>query len=103
MSTSSCPGNAKIDGAVYPVQFQLAHVLMEVRRYTQTPYMIELRQEVVDYLLDPSRLLTDDQTYEASLRIEPRRTLGGIAPTKHDTDMQEAATEADIACTDEHL
>ncbi|KAH9279683.1 Ras-specific guanine nucleotide-releasing factor 2 [Echinococcus granulosus] len=51
----------------------LAHVLMEIRRYTQTPYMIELRQEVVDYLLDPTRLLSDDQTYEASLSIEPRR------------------------------
>ncbi|VDN97464.1 unnamed protein product [Rodentolepis nana] len=53
----------------------LAHVLMEIRRYTQTPYMIELRQEVVDYLLDPTRLLSDDQTYEASLTIEPRRTF----------------------------
>lgn len=48
---------------------------MEIRRYTQTPYLIELRQEVVDYLLDPTRLLNDDQTYEASLTIEPRRTF----------------------------
>uniref|UniRef100_A0A5K3F8N1 DH domain-containing protein n=1 Tax=Mesocestoides corti TaxID=53468 RepID=A0A5K3F8N1_MESCO len=53
----------------------LAHVLMKIRRYTQSPYMIEIRQEVVDYLLDPTRLLTDDQTYEASLNIEPRRSF----------------------------
>lgn len=39
--------------------------------------MIELRQEVVDYLLDPTRLLNDDQTYEVSLTIEPRRTYNG--------------------------
>ncbi|VDM00334.1 unnamed protein product [Schistocephalus solidus] len=53
----------------------LAHVLMEVRRYHQAPYAIEQRQEVIDYLLDPTRLLTDDQTYEASLAIEPRRSF----------------------------
>nr|VZI51149.1 unnamed protein product [Spirometra erinaceieuropaei] len=53
----------------------LAHVLMEIRRYHQAPYAIKQRQEVIDYLLDPTRLLTDDQTYEASLAIEPRRSF----------------------------
>ena len=46
------------------------------------PYPINFAYyQVVNYLLDPTRLLSDDQTYEASLRIEPRRNFTEIPQT----------------------
>ncbi|CAH8637162.1 unnamed protein product [Schistosoma haematobium] len=53
----------------------IAHVIREVQQYHQTPYLITHRQEVTDYLLDPSRLLDEEQTYQASLIIEPRQSI----------------------------
>ena len=51
---------------------QIAHVIREVRQFQQTPYKIDPIQKASDYLLDPSRMLTDDEMYERSLMIEPR-------------------------------
>ncbi|KAK2164820.1 hypothetical protein LSH36_58g06014 [Paralvinella palmiformis] len=39
----------------------------------QTPYRIEHHKRVTNYLLDTSRLLDDEETYRASLEIEPRQ------------------------------
>ncbi|KAJ8303946.1 hypothetical protein KUTeg_017529 [Tegillarca granosa] len=50
----------------------IAHVIREIRLFQQTPYRIEHHPRVTNYLLDPSRLLDDDQTYKASLEIEPK-------------------------------
>ena len=52
--------------------FQIAHVIREVRQFQQTPYKIDPIQKASDYLLDPSRMLTDDELYQRSLLIEPR-------------------------------
>ncbi|VDM31598.1 unnamed protein product [Hydatigera taeniaeformis] len=41
---------------------------------------------VVDYLLDPTRLLSDDQTYEASLSIEPRPHFTAVCQATGVTD-----------------
>ena len=51
---------------------QIAHVIREVRQFQQTPYKIDPIQKASDYLLDPSRLLADDELYQRSLMIEPR-------------------------------
>ena len=36
--------------------------------------------QVTTYLLDPCRMLDDDETYRASLEIEPRQPRMSIAP-----------------------
>lgn len=51
---------------------KIAHVIREVRQFQQTPYKIDPIQKASDYLLDPTRMLTDDEMYEKSLMIEPR-------------------------------
>ncbi|CAH8866099.1 unnamed protein product [Trichobilharzia szidati] len=59
----------------------IAHVIREVQQYHQTPYLITHRREVTDYLLDPTRLLDEEQTYQASLIIEPRQSINRQPPT----------------------
>ena len=54
--------------------FQIAHVIREIRRFQQTPYKIEAIPKVINYLLDPSRLLDDEDLYQKSLILEPRTT-----------------------------
>ena len=53
-------------------QFQIAHVIREIRQFQQTPYKIEPIPKVLNYLLDPSRLLEDGDLYQKSLILEPR-------------------------------
>ena len=52
--------------------FQIAHVIREIRQFQQTPYKIEPLPKVINYLLDPSRLLDDEDLYQKSLILEPR-------------------------------
>ena len=52
--------------------FQIAHVIREIRQFQQTPYKIEAIGKVINYLLDPSRLLEDEDLYQKSLILEPR-------------------------------
>lgn len=52
----------------------IAHVIREIRLFQQTPYRIEHHPRVTNYLLDPARLLDDDQTYKYSLEIEPKQS-----------------------------
>jgi hypothetical protein len=52
--------------------FQIAHVIREIRQFQQTPYKIEPIPKVVNYLLDPSRILEDEDLYQKSLVLEPR-------------------------------
>ncbi|KAF2363517.1 Ras guanine-nucleotide exchange factors catalytic domain [Trinorchestia longiramus] len=51
----------------------IAHVIREIRHFQQTPYKIEHSPKVTNYLLDPTRLVTDDDLYKQSLELEPRR------------------------------
>ncbi|ELT93796.1 hypothetical protein CAPTEDRAFT_169570 [Capitella teleta] len=51
----------------------IAHVIREVQHYQQTPYKIDHQNKVTTYLLDTSRLLDEEETYKASLEIEPRQ------------------------------
>ncbi|KAF5404282.1 hypothetical protein PHET_02225 [Paragonimus heterotremus] len=53
----------------------IAHVIREIQQFHQTPYLISHKREVTDYLLDPTRLLDEEQTYQASLTIEPRQSI----------------------------
>lgn len=48
-------------------------MIREIRHFQQTPYKIEHSSKVTNYLLDPSRQLSDDDLYRQSLEIEPRR------------------------------
>jgi hypothetical protein len=50
----------------------IAHVIREIRQFQQTPYKIEPIPKVVNYLLDPSRILEDEDLYQKSLVLEPR-------------------------------
>lgn len=50
----------------------IAHVIREIRQFQQTPYKIEPLPKVINYLLDPSRLLEDEDLYQKSLILEPR-------------------------------
>ncbi|XP_071170637.1 ras-specific guanine nucleotide-releasing factor 2-like isoform X4 [Mytilus edulis] len=52
----------------------IAHVIREIRLFQQTPYRIEHHPRVTNYLLDPARLLGDEQTYKYSLEIEPKQS-----------------------------
>lgn len=51
---------------------QIAHVIREIRTLQQTPYKIEMCNEVANYLLDTSRHRDDDELYQMSLCLEPR-------------------------------
>ncbi|XP_064620078.1 ras-specific guanine nucleotide-releasing factor 2-like isoform X2 [Lineus longissimus] len=53
----------------------IAHVIREIQLFQQTPYRIEHHPRVSSYLLDPSRLLEEEETYKASLIIEPRQSI----------------------------
>jgi len=50
----------------------IGHVIREIRQFQQTPYKIEPIPKVLNYLLDPSRLLEDEDLYQKSLILEPR-------------------------------
>ncbi|XP_035213872.1 ras-specific guanine nucleotide-releasing factor 1-like [Stegodyphus dumicola] len=50
----------------------IAHVIREIRHFQQTPYKIEMSPKVTNYLLDPSRLMPDEELYQLSLCLEPR-------------------------------
>ncbi|ESP05610.1 hypothetical protein LOTGIDRAFT_181403 [Lottia gigantea] len=52
----------------------IAHVIREIRLFQQTSYRIEHHPRVTSYLLDPSRLLDEEQTYKHSLEIEPKQS-----------------------------
>ena len=54
------------------IYLQIAHVIREIRQFQQTPYKIEPILKVINYLLDPSRYLDDEDMYEKSLILEPR-------------------------------
>lgn len=51
---------------------QIAHVIREIRQFQQTPYKIEAIPRAISYLLDPEKLLGDENLYQKSLGIEPR-------------------------------
>ncbi|XP_074594267.1 ras-specific guanine nucleotide-releasing factor 1-like isoform X2 [Brevipalpus obovatus] len=61
----------------------IAHVIREVKQYQQTPYKIEMNSKAINYLLDTSRHLSDDELYHQSLILEPRLSRLGtnITPT----------------------
>ncbi|XP_071116557.1 ras-specific guanine nucleotide-releasing factor 2-like [Haliotis cracherodii] len=52
----------------------IAHVIREIRLFQQTWYRIEHHSRVTNYLLDPLNLLDEEQTYKASLGIEPKQS-----------------------------
>ncbi|XP_041368300.1 ras-specific guanine nucleotide-releasing factor 2-like isoform X2 [Gigantopelta aegis] len=52
----------------------VAHVIREIKLFQQTSYKIEHHPRVTSYLLDTSRLLDEEQTYRASLDIEPKQS-----------------------------
>ncbi|PVD19918.1 hypothetical protein C0Q70_20412 [Pomacea canaliculata] len=52
----------------------IAHVIREIRLFQQTSYKIEHHPRVTSYLLDPTRLFDEEQTYKASLDIEPKQS-----------------------------
>ncbi|CAF4158295.1 unnamed protein product, partial [Rotaria magnacalcarata] len=54
------------------------HIIHEVHRFQSTPYKIKHNPRVCAYLLDRSRLLTEDQCYILSLKLEPRTSRVGI-------------------------
>ncbi|ESO08236.1 hypothetical protein HELRODRAFT_75379, partial [Helobdella robusta] len=56
----------------------IARVIEEVQYFQGTHYKIEHRPRVSLYLLDPSRLMEDDQTFNCSLEIEPRTTRSSV-------------------------
>lgn len=68
----------------------IAHVIREIKHFQQTPYKIEMNSKVINYLLDASRHLGDDELYQRSLCLEPRlsrlgskvsqMTTGNISP-----------------------
>ncbi|RUS77637.1 hypothetical protein EGW08_014597 [Elysia chlorotica] len=59
----------------------IAHVIREIRLFQQTSYKIEHHPRVTSYLLDPRRLLDEDQTYKASLGIEPKQSRLSVIST----------------------
>ncbi|XP_060555505.1 ras-specific guanine nucleotide-releasing factor 1-like isoform X3 [Ruditapes philippinarum] len=58
----------------------IAHVIREIRLFQQTPYRIEHHPRVTNYLLDTTRLYDDEQTYKASLDIEPKMSRLSMVP-----------------------
>ncbi|GIY91658.1 ras-specific guanine nucleotide-releasing factor 1 [Caerostris extrusa] len=39
----------------------IAHVIREIRHFQQTPYKIDMSPKVTNYLLDPTRLMADEE------------------------------------------
>ncbi|XP_062596870.1 ras-specific guanine nucleotide-releasing factor 1-like [Saccostrea cucullata] len=68
------PGNTDEGLVNFSKMRTIAHVIREIRLFQQTPYKIEHIPRVTNYLLDTNRLLDDDQTYRASLEIEPKQS-----------------------------
>ncbi|CAF3276365.1 unnamed protein product, partial [Rotaria sp. Silwood2] len=54
------------------------HIISEVHRFQSTPFKIKHNPRVCAYLLDRSRLLTEDQCYLLSLKLEPRTSRVGL-------------------------
>ncbi|CAF3787840.1 unnamed protein product [Rotaria sp. Silwood1] len=54
------------------------HIINEVHRFQSTPFKIKHNPRVCAYLLDRSRLLTEDQCYLLSLKLEPRTSRVGL-------------------------
>ncbi|XP_043516819.1 ras-specific guanine nucleotide-releasing factor 1-like isoform X3 [Frieseomelitta varia] len=50
----------------------IAHVIQEIRQFQQGSYNIEPIARIMNYLLDPSLQIDDDNLYRMSLEIEPR-------------------------------
>ncbi|KAK3766068.1 hypothetical protein RRG08_002305 [Elysia crispata] len=74
--------NVTEDGLVnFSKMRMIAHVIREIRLFQQTSYKIEHHPRVTSYLLDPSRLLDEDQTYKASLGIEPKQSRLSVIST----------------------
>lgn len=59
----------------------IAHVIREIRHFQQTPYKIEMIPKVFNYLLDPGRLMPDEELYRLSLCLEPRLSRLGTKVT----------------------
>ncbi|XP_064474467.1 ras-specific guanine nucleotide-releasing factor 2-like isoform X2 [Ornithodoros turicata] len=59
----------------------IAHVIREIRHFQQTPYKIEMNPKVFNYLLDPGRLMPDEELYRLSLCLEPRLSRLGTKVT----------------------
>ncbi|KAI1301458.1 Ras-specific guanine nucleotide-releasing factor 2 [Halotydeus destructor] len=59
----------------------IAHVIREIKHFQQTPYKIEMNPKVINYLLDTSRHLNDDELYQLSLCLEPRLSRLGTKNT----------------------
>ncbi|KAL3257524.1 hypothetical protein MRX96_046472 [Rhipicephalus microplus] len=59
----------------------IAHVIREIRHFQQTPYKIEMIPKVFNYLLDPARLMPDEELYRLSLCLEPRLSRLGTKVT----------------------
>lgn len=69
----------------------IAHVIREIRHFQQTPYKIEQIPKVFNYLLDPGRLMPDEELYRLSLCLEPRLSRLG---TKLPTTSQASSSQA---------
>ncbi|XP_034943189.1 ras-specific guanine nucleotide-releasing factor 2-like [Chelonus insularis] len=72
----------------------IAHVIREIRHFQQTPFKIQPIKKVINYLLDTSLLLDEDDLYRMSLEIEPRTSrlssvaLINIPPTVGQTSLK---------------
>lgn len=87
---------------------QIAHVVREIKSQQNSVYKIEMSAKVVNYLLDSSKHLSDDDMYQLSLFLEPRLSRfsnnyntrqsiisfgqGTISPTHY---IEEKTTEKD--------
>ncbi|CAF5186364.1 unnamed protein product, partial [Rotaria magnacalcarata] len=54
------------------------HIINEIRRFQSTPFKIKHNPRVCAYLLNSSRLLSEDQCYGLSLKLEPRASRAGM-------------------------
>lgn len=61
-----------IDNQIQLSPAQIAHVIREIRHFQQTPYKLELNPHGINYLMDHSRHMMDEEMYQISLCLEPR-------------------------------
>ncbi|CAF3695070.1 unnamed protein product [Rotaria socialis] len=54
------------------------HIISEIRRFQSTPFKIKHNPRVCAYLLNSSQLLSEDQCYGLSLKLEPRASRAGM-------------------------
>ncbi|CAF0918598.1 unnamed protein product [Adineta steineri] len=54
------------------------HIISEVRRFQSATFKIKHNPRICAYLLNTSRLLSEDQCYVLSLKLEPRATRAGV-------------------------